>query len=315
MALIDKWTRTKYRAAVRREILDPNSEHWTDTELNSYIANWQNRVQDELQFTWGTASSTTTVTTNTLTAIATDILRPAMVFWNNRLLSPLTIEELSIIKRDWRNVTDGGTPTAYYEENLNVVSLWPPPSTSTVGTLSIEYPLALTFAADTSTSDLPPWTKYSCTDYCAMRSYMRYGVNMDMNRALAYKSRFREKLLRYNKWKRNYLGDRYGSFKAGGAFEYRLTSPNIGSVNVPIPSPAATYFYDETPSGTVNGTNPTFTLTNTPSPSGSLKLFLDGVLLTQTTHYAISGTTITFVTAFIPRTGQTLFASYRYAVS
>ena len=66
----------------------------------------------------------------------------------------------------------------------------------------------------------------------------------------------------------------------------------------------------ETPSGTVNGSNTSFTLTFAPVSSDSLDLYLDGILLRLTTDYTISGTTITMGTA--PATGQFLYASYQY---
>lgn len=64
----------------------------------------------------------------------------------------------------------------------------------------------------------------------------------------------------------------------------------------------------ETPSGTINGSNVTFTLSLTPQENEAVHLFLDGLHLTLTTHYSISGTTITMVTA--PVLGQELQAEY-----
>lgn len=70
-----------------------------------------------------------------------------------------------------------------------------------------------------------------------------------------------------------------------------------------------TYFiYRETPSGSVNGSNATFTLAHTPNPAASLCLFLNGQLLTYTEDYTLSGNTITFVVA--PDTGSIIRASY-----
>lgn len=63
-------------------------------------------------------------------------------------------------------------------------------------------------------------------------------------------------------------------------------------------------------SGTVNGSNVTFTVSQTPISADSFQLYQDGVLLRVTTHYTRSGTTITMVTA--PETGQELDAIYRY---
>lgn len=64
----------------------------------------------------------------------------------------------------------------------------------------------------------------------------------------------------------------------------------------------------EVPSGTVNGSNVTFTLANT--PNGGLMLFKNGVLMQSGSgnDYALSGSTITFATA--PLTGAKLVANY-----
>ncbi len=69
----------------------------------------------------------------------------------------------------------------------------------------------------------------------------------------------------------------------------------------------------ETPSGTINGTNATFSLANTPSPATSLQLYLNGLLMSQSVDYTISGNTISFLTASIPQTGDLLRAAYQYA--
>jgi hypothetical protein len=69
----------------------------------------------------------------------------------------------------------------------------------------------------------------------------------------------------------------------------------------------------ELPAGTINGTNLTFTLANTPSPAASLMLFKNGVLLTQGVDYALSGATVTFTsTTVAPQAGDSLTASYRH---
>lgn len=70
---------------------------------------------------------------------------------------------------------------------------------------------------------------------------------------------------------------------------------------------------NETPSGTVNGTNATFTLANAPSPAGSLILTKNGVIQKAGgVDYTLSSLTITFVTVAIPLTGDILIAWYRY---
>jgi len=71
----------------------------------------------------------------------------------------------------------------------------------------------------------------------------------------------------------------------------------------------ATYVSGETPSGSINSSNTSFTLANTPV-SGSVSLYLNGVQQVPTTDYTISGSTITFVTA--PFTGDYLKAIYEH---
>lgn len=66
----------------------------------------------------------------------------------------------------------------------------------------------------------------------------------------------------------------------------------------------------ETLSGTVNGSNVTFVLSQTPLDNLSVMVFKNGLLQEYTTDYTISGTTITFVVA--PATASTLRAWYLY---
>ncbi len=68
------------------------------------------------------------------------------------------------------------------------------------------------------------------------------------------------------------------------------------------------FWVDETPSGTINGSNTSFSLAQLPLENDSVELYQDGLKLTYTTDYTISGTTITMVTA--PVVGQILRANY-----
>jgi hypothetical protein len=81
----------------------------------------------------------------------------------------------------------------------------------------------------------------------------------------------------------------------------RATSSLFGTVR-PIEN--------EIPSGSINGSNTTFTLANSPSPASSLRLHKNGLRLLPTTHYSLSGSTITIAVA--PATGDNLVADYRF---
>lgn len=70
---------------------------------------------------------------------------------------------------------------------------------------------------------------------------------------------------------------------------------------------SSNFVFNETPSGTINGVNATFTLANTPT-AGTVRIFLRGLRMTLTTDYTISGSTITMIN--IPDTGDDLIADY-----
>ncbi len=71
------------------------------------------------------------------------------------------------------------------------------------------------------------------------------------------------------------------------------------------------FVFNEVPSGTVNGSNATFTLANTPV-AGTLSLYVNGVrqLVGTGNDYTISGNTITFLSGAIPVTGDQILADY-----
>jgi hypothetical protein len=66
----------------------------------------------------------------------------------------------------------------------------------------------------------------------------------------------------------------------------------------------------ETPGGSINGSNTAFTLANTPQSGPAVILTLDGLTQIQGVDYTISGTSITMTTA--PALGQMLWATYTH---
>lgn len=65
------------------------------------------------------------------------------------------------------------------------------------------------------------------------------------------------------------------------------------------------FWVKETPSGTVNGSNVTFTLSQIPAENDAVEIYLDGLFVTD---YSLSGVTITMTTA--PAFGQVIRAFY-----
>lgn len=91
-----------------------------------------------------------------------------------------------------------------------------------------------------------------------------------------------------------------------------VTVNQAGIQGPPGPAGSSVSQSEETPSGTIDGTNPTFMLSASPL-SNSLFLFRNGLF--QRRHasgdYTLSGSTITFLTGAIPTTGDTLVANFR----
>jgi hypothetical protein len=73
-----------------------------------------------------------------------------------------------------------------------------------------------------------------------------------------------------------------------------------------------TGFYDnQTPTGAINGSNATFTLTEPPVPAQSLLLYRNGLLQMHGVDYTLSSDTISFLPVSVPLPGDVLLASYR----
>jgi hypothetical protein len=72
-------------------------------------------------------------------------------------------------------------------------------------------------------------------------------------------------------------------------------------------------YYQETPSGAVNGTNTAFTILNEPGTSDALLVYVNGLLKRKTTDYTYSSLTITFTTA--PAPGSDVYAVYTSATN
>ena len=109
-------------------------------------------------------------------------------------------------------------------------------------------------------------------------------------------------------------------FTLSGAVVTFLTgsTPKVGDIlqafyRLPGTGTSAVIVDSEIPTGTINGTNLAFTLAFAPSPAVSLKLYKNGLLLSQSGDYTVSGSTITFAsTATAPQIGDSLLASYRH---
>ncbi len=302
MAISDPWTLLQLRTSVRRVLADPNGRFWNDTELNTYINDWQCTLQARFEFAWNVSKVITSSSTLTLTDISPDILRLDAIYWNQYRLNARTKQNLEDIVRDWRtSIASGVSPKAAYQNDSRSVSFWPPLSTS--GTFIFEYPRLVVLNTDTDLMSIPAWTKYNCKDYVAWKAYLREGPANSPDKALRYKHRYDTGTTRIATIWNNYFPGRALQLKPAGSYEYDILLAR-GSVSGARTTDMAS-FTDETPTGTVNGVNPTFVLSLIPT---QLILSVDGLVMTEGVDYTLSGVTITFLTASIPTTNAVIRA-------
>jgi len=80
-------------------------------------------------------------------------------------------------------------------------------------------------------------------------------------------------------------------------------------------SVSAVFVDAEVPSGTLNGSNLTFSLSQAPSPTTSLELFRNGVLMEAGLDFSLSANAVTFSAFSTPQANDVLLAYYRVAGS
>ena len=69
------------------------------------------------------------------------------------------------------------------------------------------------------------------------------------------------------------------------------------------------YVFNAQLTGTINGTNAVFTLPSAPR-SGTLMLYVNGLLMREGGDYTRSGATVTFLAGAVPETGDWMSALY-----
>lgn len=206
LAFYDKPTRAQLLAEVRAELTDLTSPYfWPDSELNSYLDDWQQEFY--LQFpstTLGVSTATTASGSVNLDSQFTSYggAGRAWVRKSPGGYTPLPItlntSDLDAKHPLWRSSTTTGPPTVAYYSAHNVLSFFPTP-TSTC-TYVFEYPKLPVFAGDSSYPGPPAHTKYSATYYCAYRALERQGPNHNFAKSAIYKRLFEEELMEYSAW-------------------------------------------------------------------------------------------------------------------
>jgi len=85
------------------------------------------------------------------------------------------------------------------------------------------------------------------------------------------------------------------------------------SYRLSVSIPGVGFIDQVVPTGAINGSNTVFTLGLTPSPTASLQVYRNGLLMSVGVDYSLSGTTITFLAGSVPQANDKLICSYRVA--
>lgn len=236
------WTLASCTQAVQREILDPNNQWWTQTELAQYVNDWQSTMQSQFEFVWGTATVSSSAGTLTLTNIDPNMLRLDSIFlypgtgpWGTdtatRRLVGRTRIDLDERMLTWSQVTTntGLLPDSAWQDDIYTVSFFPPPPGTC--TYIFEYPVLTTLVNPTDVIAVPCWTRYSVIQYCAMRCYARFGPNQDLPKAARRKRRWGMCLRKFRKVYDAYIPQGNEMLRPGRRYAGRiLTSRQGGSI-------------------------------------------------------------------------------------
>lgn len=308
MSAYTNWSLGTARIVARRELMDLGGKWWSDTELNQYIGDWQNELQTQYEFVWGTATITTAINTLTLGTITPPLHRLDAVYYSSGTgdrgyrLSGRLLQDLEVGNIEWRDALPD-TPRAVIQYDSTQMIVWPP--LQNLGTFIFEYPQTLSFASDSTLISLPPWTQWSLKPYVAMKAYLRPGPTNDLKRAMRYKAKFEREKQRIKLLWDNWLPERYRKLKPAHHYEFDILFPppawaaNQSASAPTIPDSFRTYI----PPESVNGINTSFSVPVVPT---AMKLFVNGILQQSGVDYTLSGSSILMSSP--PRVGDLVLA-------
>lgn len=233
------WTRADFKSVIRREVMDTNTKWITDNELNLYLDNWLNDLQQEFEFVWAINTLTVGTTTTSLvfntSSFSPGMLRNEAIYYNGFRLAGRLLQDLEVLNPTWRNSTmPPGTNTqdtprlaVMYPDSQNIL-IWPQPP-NPQGTFSnvfvFEYPCLLSFATDSSTSGLPVWTQWCAKPYVCANFFQRPGPVNDPKKALRYWAQYEKSKLRVRKMWDRYFPERYRRLQPGNHYEWEILTP------------------------------------------------------------------------------------------
>lgn len=202
----------------------------------------------------------------------------------NRWLIPASRKLFDTWRWDWELMT--GEPRWFDPINYRYVCIIPHNS-PTSGAFQVFYKAKADFLTDAQFPSIPPSAFKAIENYATADQFF-------IDREFTKGSRYYK----------DYLVDlpiiKKLALRKADADRVNLSAPND---SMPIFSDNGdnVQISNETPTGTIDGSNTTFHLAKVPNPTSSLMLFLNGLLLYQGVGYTLNNNTITMNTGYIPQ--------------
>src|ERR1700722_13309377 len=137
------WSRANFRDVIRREVMDTSSRWFQDSEINQYLDDWLNDINQEFELVWAINTLTigsTTVGSLCLIPLSTftpGMLRNEAVYYNSFRLAGRLLQNLEVGDPIWRSdlgigtnvgTNTWGTPRcAVMYPDSQTILIWPTP--------------------------------------------------------------------------------------------------------------------------------------------------------------------------------------------
>jgi hypothetical protein len=237
-----QWTLAQIRSKIRSELLDPSGKFFSDFEINFFAAQYQDEIQQDYEFVWGTCTITTINPVVQISSISPAMSRLDAVYWSDTntsrgyRLAGRNLEDLDWAHRDWR-ISDTDVPREIVQYDSTQLTIWPPPSKPAI--LTFEYPLKLDLVNDIDTMSLPIWAQWAVKPYVCRECYLRPGPVNDLKRALRYDKQYLREKARIKLLWDNWLPERYRRLKPSGRYELDILKPivafDVGNGTTSVP--------------------------------------------------------------------------------
>lgn len=246
MIQYQNWSRADFKSVIRRELMDTNTRWVQDAELDQYLQNWLDDLNQEFELAWAinTVSFTNSQSSINILSLSPQPVRIEAVYYNGFRLSGRLLQEVEVGNPTWRGqapLTDVGDFNTNTQDtprlgmmypDFQTYMVWPtPPNSTNTGSNTysnvfvFEYPALTSFVTDTDTSGMPLWTQWCATPYVVAKVYQRPGPINDSRRAQRYWAQYQRAKERVRRMWNFYMPERYRRLVPPSHYEWEIMTP------------------------------------------------------------------------------------------